>query len=504
MKHISKINYYKSLFNKKPELPSFIKDHPVFENGEKIKKVFPAIGLSNFREETDDVSDQECTLHSARQLSTKLSSILYDAYYKMGSSKLARENPDAHFVYSRLVSETAYCFNSYSSIKQTDKSIEFRLPKTLSFKQGEEKAAFNKDQSGFKIYNELEEILKKFDITIQKLDTINEFKDFSKVNVADKKYQIVFSATGEDGFWDISTISMRGITSCQSWTAEQSKGLIGTLATKYAGVIYLTSGTKFGNLGDKMLYRAIVRFIVSNKTNKPAIMLDKMYPEDNHKIITSFINALQKRSQIEVKHYLKVSTSEYYIPDEKHLEILKDNEKPYMDYYIPIKKLSAGVKRVEYFEWNNFFNVCVSKLVKFNKEQYDLAKLDKEHKYVYCGPYRGATVNICSLCLKRDNWIGVRRIKDVLDQKIDKEARRLAVSDREHKAMMIRLSLSKWNDLITEALGASIELDKNYKTIQDNPMAYSKYFRIMAKKLRAMFVEELKNTIRERVKAGKK
>jgi hypothetical protein len=59
--------------------------------------------------------------------------------------------------------------------------------------------------------------------------------------------------------WDIATMSMRGIKSCQSWGKTQSTCLIGSIIDPNMGVMYITDGKPYAKYGERMLARAVVR-----------------------------------------------------------------------------------------------------------------------------------------------------------------------------------------------------------------------------------------------------
>jgi hypothetical protein len=92
--------------------------------------------------------------------------------------------------------------------------------------------------------------------------------------------KIVFSAAGNKGLWDIATMSMRGIASCQRWGSSHCEHLIGSMIDPYCGIIYITNGNKF-KLGEKMLQRALVRFVINRRNEKPELFIERMYPRVN-------------------------------------------------------------------------------------------------------------------------------------------------------------------------------------------------------------------------------
>jgi hypothetical protein len=77
------------------------------------------------------------------------------------------------------------------------------------------------------------------------------------------KLKIVFSYDP----WDIATMSMRGISSCQSWNSHYKECVIGSVVDPYAAVIYITDGSKT-QYGERMLARSVVRIVVPSKEQK--------------------------------------------------------------------------------------------------------------------------------------------------------------------------------------------------------------------------------------------
>jgi hypothetical protein len=76
-----------------------------------------------------------------------------------------------------------------------------------------------------------------------------------------KKLKVVFSTHP----WDIATMSMRGISSCQAWGKRQSPCLIGSIVDPNMGIVYLTDGVRHKNYGPRMIARAVVRLTMPNK-----------------------------------------------------------------------------------------------------------------------------------------------------------------------------------------------------------------------------------------------
>ncbi len=76
--------------------------------------------------------------------------------------------------------------------------------------------------------------------------------------------EIVFSTHP----WDIATMSMRGIKSCQSWGKTQSTCLIGSIIDPNMGIMYITDGKPHSKYGERMLARTVVRLTAPMHTFK--------------------------------------------------------------------------------------------------------------------------------------------------------------------------------------------------------------------------------------------
>lgn len=106
-----------------------------------------------------------------------------------------------------------------------------------------------------------------------------------------KDLKLCFSSTGNKGYWDIATMSMRKIKSCMTWGSDNSIALIGSILDPYVGIIYITDGTHT-NHGKSMIARSVVRFVV-DRNGKPSIFLERVYADgladDYADVFKSFI-----------------------------------------------------------------------------------------------------------------------------------------------------------------------------------------------------------------------
>ena len=121
-----------------------------------------------------------------------------------------------------------------------------------------------------------------------------------------KNLSICFTSEGNKGYWDLATMSMRGVSSCMRWGSEHAPSLIGTILDPYAGMIYITDGTAMKH-GEKIIARAVVRFVVDRNKNKPVLVMEPIYTNNKDKIATygaifkSFISkAIKHKAEVKV------------------------------------------------------------------------------------------------------------------------------------------------------------------------------------------------------------
>jgi hypothetical protein len=389
--------------SKKP-YPDWIKQHRIFRDLPSIEKVWPRIGLSNFREPCEIMNSEEA-VKSAKALGvrivseiTTVSNALYGLLDKLASST----EVDKDTACAKL-QETINLYGSVSRSLGAQYTNTDGSPQFISVKDGkttlvlradifgakENKPVFKKGEVIFRVLNKLKEMQPTNFINI---DQLQEFKDYSRTNVGKNTYNIVFSSTGEDGLWDIATASMRGITSCQSWTSPQSKGLIGTMSSKYTAVIYMEHDSQMPPYGTKMLYRAMVRFCINGKTKKPVIVIDKMYMSVNEATLSAFKRILHKKSGIDVA-YAQTTAADvsqtWYIPSEPELAgFYAQNEVSYMDTKInvtehKIKVITAPVAKnanAITIAFKNSVAADLNKLIASKRAQYDKAFKELEAK----------------------------------------------------------------------------------------------------------------------------
>lgn len=155
-----------------------------------------------------------------------------------------------------------------------------------------------------------------------------------------KNARIVFSGNGNKCLWDLATMSMRGIESCQKWTSSYAHCLAGSMIDPYAGIIYITDDDNYEH-GTRMIKRSVVRFVVNKKNKKPAILIERVYPHNydtgvadanTFNLFKSFI-----KKKINNKFPIIRSRSGHFIPITKAV-----NSLPKYDYSYRDSKIGYG------------------------------------------------------------------------------------------------------------------------------------------------------------------
>ncbi len=365
--------------------PDWLRTHTVFQKLNKLSKVFPSIGLPNISEEAPYSNILEAKQDAQQLLYTEVRAALNPPYNKAyNDSKTALAN----LLYT-VISLLAYDFQKM--IVEADGKISLKMPKDVLDAKGA--VLFKNGESFFKVYNKLIELCKEGGCMLPALETLPAFKSFSTSNVpGGRKYHMTFASCGEEGAWDIATISMRGISSCQTWGTPQSRGLIGSISSKYVGVAYLTSGEKFSDHGTKMLRRAMVRYAINKTTKKPALLVDRIYPGNDQAAISVFATFLKKHTKLPVLFPNDVTWTQYYLPAEESLKYLGATDITYMDTKITPKSALAHKSYDAYYRRLAHLDHTVSTKV----HNAVIKKLEAycENKKQYKEEFRGGVANL--------------------------------------------------------------------------------------------------------------
>jgi hypothetical protein len=206
------------------------------------------------------------------------------------------------------------------------------------------------------------------------LENAYSFKAFSTDNIPNNGFKIVFSSDGAEGAWDIGTMSMRGISSCQSWDRGEYKYCtIGSVIDPFVGIIYLTTGGKFNDYGSKMVRRCIVRFVIDGTDNKPYILIDRMYPSNDNKVIAQFKKFIETKTgnKFKVEYAEKM---DYKIIGTSYLPLNPIRKK--------LKETSTSGKSNPYYEYESIqsYQDCKIKSHSGNKKDKQSILFDKNSK----------------------------------------------------------------------------------------------------------------------------
>jgi hypothetical protein len=209
--------------------------------------------------------------------------------------------------------------------------------------------------SGIKHSNKWPKWLRESAITEKK--TI--CKAFSSIGIEDSESEVKIAGSYVGGYlrivfstkpWDIATMSMRGISSCQRWRkngAKHSKKLIGSIVDPYVGIIYLTDGVKTDK-GERMLARSVVRITAGWGSYRPYIMLEKVYSmtvmstSAHEQVSNAFKSFLHEKCSLPISY----QGGGLFIPLSEAVRKLPENKRSYRDSGLVYKPLPDFRKRL--------------------------------------------------------------------------------------------------------------------------------------------------------------
>lgn len=337
-------------FLKNEKLPKFLVDHKILNSIGKVSKIFPSIGLPNCQE-TCKFDNANIAKRSASDLIYYTIYPLCDKFYHATYRPIPDKTKYDNLMYWRDIAykiKNSSLAGNFVIVNPLDNKVSLKLSSDIV--DNNNKVIFKHGESLFRVYNKIYDVSRslRLGVRIPKLDTIPQFKRFSTDNIPSKDYQIVFSSDNLDGLWDIATMSMRGIKSCQGWNGRFRAALVGSIIDPFVGIIYLTSGKDIDGFGSKMIKRCIVRYAVDNEAKKPIIVIDKMYPEFDEKAADLFTSFIKKKTEnkIEVlthpfnidKQFARFGCGKLYIPNSKIQDKLSRRTKSYMDTPVPMQK----------------------------------------------------------------------------------------------------------------------------------------------------------------------
>lgn len=306
---------------KKLPLPEWFKEHDFFKSNHTIKKAFPYFGLPNMQEEIEVPLNAEAVKAAAYELSLSISGEIDRLCVRLSEKNRL------------LMNEISYHLRRSITVIENNKA-SIKIHQDLKF---DDKIIFKKNQSLFKAYGYVKDIFDEEKISLARLEDFHYFKQFSQLN-GGGKLNICFHSDGLDGLWELATISMRGIKSCQSWENPQSRGLIGSVTNRFVGVVSIISKNKKTDYGYEHLSRALVR-VCSDKDGKIVLFMDCPYGPQGNTHAPIIYNWLSKKSKIPVVRSFG-GLQHFY--DRYTEKFLSNYESTYMDNKIPFKQMKKA------------------------------------------------------------------------------------------------------------------------------------------------------------------
>lgn len=317
-----------------------IREHKAFKANRQIRKVFPDIGLPNCQ--TEITLDNSAEKRSAalqllreiqQQLATRSDKISRFETKKQSENKLVgsqKAKIDRLSVLLRSI-ESSIRTTPNGFLTEREGRLTINLPSAITTTDG--KPVFKAGERLLSVYGKLNTILKDAHLLcLTEVEQLPGFKAFSSLNVPGTKLLVRFSSDGEEGVWDIATMSMRGIQSCQKWGNGNATHVVGSMVDPFTGIIYLTTGERFNKYGSKMIRRCVVRFMVDDKTKNPFLYLERMYPAPDAPTLRAFKQLLTERTdrRFPIRN-AEDAIGSAYVPMSRVVRDLSEKDRPYRD-----------------------------------------------------------------------------------------------------------------------------------------------------------------------------
>jgi len=313
--------------------PPFIRSHKVIKSFARQEKVFPKIGLKNCEKAFDLGEEQEIGilfyLDQLRQLLANEAANQVDSSYNDGYGWVYDQYLTVKEQFRAAIKTITDGLesNPRTFISQKNNKTTLILPVDLTAFEKQ----FVQGQDLFFVLRGIREIAGTpalgyagyGPLALTRMDSLfgamNSFENVLNVN----DLKVVFSGSGGKGLWDLATMSMRGVSSCQRWGNKHAKALAGSMVDPYAGIIYITNNKK-SRRGLKMIRRSVVRFVVHKTSRKPAILIERVYPHDYNGGMTDVVTLMAFR------HFIKTKTKD------KFPIIYGENRDEAQKYFIPL------------------------------------------------------------------------------------------------------------------------------------------------------------------------
>jgi len=296
-------------------MPSWLKEHDAMKavKDSKVFKIFSVFGLNDFRQPIEDPSYLENFIDF---ISSQLSKVVSQ------SASIDSEN-------ANRLEQVAYKLLREIMNPAMWSNGKHRVPVQIA--SDDKKLRIDAGTSIIKAYNIIRATAAAYGtaILIPDIESTREFKDYSKRG----KMTLVFSTNHED----IAAMSSRSDwESCQTLGTMQGLNacVIGSTLSKFVGICYITSGKPFQDRGETMIVRALIRFVVDTKTNKPSIFIDQMYPGYYKQYAAIIKQALQSHTSVPVVNSFELSETNdfgrFSLPVE-NIKNLQEHQKSYLD-----------------------------------------------------------------------------------------------------------------------------------------------------------------------------
>jgi hypothetical protein len=370
-------------------MPEWVTKHPGIQSYPKpqVIKIFNQFGLKDFREK---IESKGATDNLANFLIVALTRLTEDLMQFTAFSQFSKKEEIEQ--YTSLIEVTSELIQELQKDEtwQEDKARLVKQVKSIN-----NKFRLDAGMSVIKAY----EAIRKFAKTIANIDMPDlisrpEFKEYSKRG----SHYVVFSTNASD----IAAMSSRSDwDSCQ--TITPNKGVftgcvIGSILSKFLGICYITTGKDYLDRGETMIARCLVRFAIDTETNKPSILLDKMYPQYFKNFGQEMIKALNKRSSVPIIDLNKeIGFARFRIPEER-LDIYQGSgakqETTYLDnpdIFTSLKKEKENEdkpnRRVSYLRpfinliGDNAAKILLTKFSIFINQQYEAGNITNKAIY---------------------------------------------------------------------------------------------------------------------------
>lgn len=294
-------------------MPEWLTKHKALSQikGTRVFKIFSIFGLNDFRKPIDSSSNLE---DFKDLLISELSNIVNSVMKIKDRPETAQIEQVGYKLINHIMRPGMWASDRHKLIEQVaSNDKKFRIDAGTSI---------------VKAYNIVKAYAVKLGVLSKNIETTQEFRNYSNRG----SQFVVFSTNPED----IAAMSSRSNwDSCQ--TLDVSKGtnacVIGSTLSKFIGIAYITTGSSWEDKGERMIARCLIRFAIDTRNNKPAIIVDRMYPSYNAAYAHQMTDALQEKSSVpvhDIQHMQSQDIGRFKLPEEE-IQGMMEHEKSYLD-----------------------------------------------------------------------------------------------------------------------------------------------------------------------------